>query len=221
MQKERYGVESSFFEEGNKVRVTNLRNQTLVEDEFISEQQFRCGVSGCGILVRGIIGYTAHYASCHANACAACGKSFPSQRFLNFHIREIHDPLFVNMAKKQKMYECLVEDCKRLFWSAGKRSAHLREYHQYPAEYAQFFLRSVHKLKTKIPKKDTEIMQSDKSVNTGSIDQTDNMDVALGSLNISEEREVDLSARIPTSFSFGRRANPFSRNIYHYTGHKK
>lgn len=37
--------------------------------------------------------YEVHYKQFHVNRCSECGKNFPSERFLNLHIEENHDPL--------------------------------------------------------------------------------------------------------------------------------
>lgn len=36
--------------------------------------------------------FEAHYQKFHSNTCATCGKIFPSERFLEIHITENHDP---------------------------------------------------------------------------------------------------------------------------------
>lgn len=44
--------------------------------------------------------YEVHYKQTHVNRCTACGKNFPTDRFLNLHIEENHDPLIA--AKKDR-----------------------------------------------------------------------------------------------------------------------
>jgi hypothetical protein len=44
--------------------------------------------------------YEVHYRQTHVNRCAACGKNFPTDRFLNLHIEENHDSL--TAAKRER-----------------------------------------------------------------------------------------------------------------------
>lgn len=37
--------------------------------------------------------YEVHYRQAHVNRCVECGKNFPTERFLDLHIEENHDPL--------------------------------------------------------------------------------------------------------------------------------
>lgn len=47
--------------------------------------------------------YEVHYKQFHVNRCSECGKNFPSERFLNLHIEENHDPLMeVKKARGEK-----------------------------------------------------------------------------------------------------------------------
>lgn len=36
--------------------------------------------------------FESHYVKFHSNRCVTCGKVFPSERFLDLHITENHDP---------------------------------------------------------------------------------------------------------------------------------
>lgn len=44
--------------------------------------------------------YEVHYRQAHVNRCAECGKNFPTERFLELHIEENHDPL--TAAKRER-----------------------------------------------------------------------------------------------------------------------
>jgi hypothetical protein len=37
--------------------------------------------------------YEVHYQQAHVNRCTECARNFPTDRFLNLHIEENHDPL--------------------------------------------------------------------------------------------------------------------------------
>ncbi|KAF7630126.1 hypothetical protein AFLA_010755 [Aspergillus flavus NRRL3357] len=66
----------------------------------------------------------------------SCGKNFPTDRFLNLHIEENHDPLIA--AKKdrgEKTYGCFIEDCERKCSTPQKRRMHLIDKHMFPKTY--------------------------------------------------------------------------------------
>lgn len=46
------------------------------------------------------VDYEVHYRQAHVNRCAECGKNFPTERFLELHIEENHDPL--TAAKRER-----------------------------------------------------------------------------------------------------------------------
>lgn len=51
--------------------------------------------------------YEVHYKQFHVNRCSECGKNFPSERFLNLHIEENHDPLMeAKKARGEKTVSC-------------------------------------------------------------------------------------------------------------------
>ncbi|KAB8220629.1 C2H2 type zinc finger domain protein [Aspergillus novoparasiticus] len=80
--------------------------------------------------------YEVHYKQTHVNRCTACGKNFPTDRFLNLHIEENHDPLIA--AKKdrgEKTYGCFIEDCERKCSTPQKRRMHLIDKHMFPKTY--------------------------------------------------------------------------------------
>ncbi|KAE8331874.1 hypothetical protein BDV39DRAFT_167730 [Aspergillus sergii] len=77
--------------------------------------------------------YEVHYKQTHVNRCTACGKNFPTDRFLDLHIEENHDPLIA--AKKdrgEKTYGCFIEDCERKCSTPQKRRMHLIDKHMFP-----------------------------------------------------------------------------------------
>ncbi|KKK27177.1 hypothetical protein ARAM_002820 [Aspergillus rambellii] len=44
--------------------------------------------------------YEVHYLQSHVNRCSECGKNFPTDRFLNLHIEENHDPLVASRRER-------------------------------------------------------------------------------------------------------------------------
>ena len=40
-----------------------------------------------------IVAYESHYNSSHRYVCHECKKRFPSEKFLDLHISELHDPI--------------------------------------------------------------------------------------------------------------------------------
>ncbi|EIT72625.1 hypothetical protein F9C07_10878 [Aspergillus flavus] len=87
--------------------------------------------------------YEVHYKQTHVNRCTACGKNFPTDRFLNLHIEENHDPLIA--AKKdrgEKTYGCFIEDCERKCSTPQKRRMHLIDKHMFPKRAIITFARA-------------------------------------------------------------------------------
>jgi hypothetical protein len=80
--------------------------------------------------------YEVHYLQTHVNRCSECGKNFPTDRFLNLHIEENHDPLVAAKRDKgEKTYSCFVEDCDRKCSTPQKRRMHLIDKHMFPKTY--------------------------------------------------------------------------------------
>ncbi|KAK9551946.1 hypothetical protein V6Z96_000862 [Aspergillus fumigatus] len=80
--------------------------------------------------------YEVHYTQTHVNRCSECGKNFPTDRFLNLHIEENHDPLVATKRDKgEKTYSCFIEDCDRKCSTPQKRRMHLIDKHMFPKAY--------------------------------------------------------------------------------------
>ncbi|KAB8073550.1 C2H2 type zinc finger domain protein [Aspergillus leporis] len=80
--------------------------------------------------------YEVHYRQTHVNRCAACGKNFPTDRFLNLHIEENHDSLTAAKRERgEKTYGCFIEDCERKCSTPQKRRMHLIDKHMFPKTY--------------------------------------------------------------------------------------
>ncbi|PTU24725.1 hypothetical protein P175DRAFT_0497844 [Aspergillus ochraceoroseus IBT 24754] len=80
--------------------------------------------------------YEVHYLQSHVNRCSECGKNFPTDRFLNLHIEENHDPLVASRRERgEKTYGCFIEDCERKCSTPQKRRMHLIDKHMFPKTY--------------------------------------------------------------------------------------
>jgi hypothetical protein len=80
--------------------------------------------------------YESHYNSLHVNVCLVCKKVFPSQRLLELHLTEFHDPLSAARRDRgEKILACYVEGCPLKFRSPKNRRAHLQAKHSYPPNY--------------------------------------------------------------------------------------
>ncbi|XP_042316945.1 zinc finger protein 511 [Sceloporus undulatus] len=124
-----------FFEEGDVQRHLYLR---LLASPVAPEKEEEEGSRGAGPALRcpwedcgsgpfsSLPSLEHHYASAHRSACAACrGRSFPSQRLLELHLREKHDPLL--LPQTTLPFHCLVEGCPEAFRSPSERKEHLLE----------------------------------------------------------------------------------------------
>ncbi|EAW12550.1 C2H2 type zinc finger domain protein [Aspergillus clavatus NRRL 1] len=80
--------------------------------------------------------YEVHYRKTHVNRCSECGKNFPTDRYLDLHIEEVHDPLIAAKRDKgEKTYSCFIEDCERKCSTPQKRRMHLIDKHMFPRTY--------------------------------------------------------------------------------------
>ena len=50
--------------------------------------------------------YEVHYKQAHVNCCLECGRNFPTERFLNLHIEENHDPLVSTLRERGEKTVC-------------------------------------------------------------------------------------------------------------------
>eukprot|EP00884_Botryococcus_braunii_P021438 jgi/Botrbrau1/7979/Bobra.384_2s0007.1 len=68
--------------------------------------------------------------------CAECGAQLASNHLLGIHVAEAHDSFFAAQAARcQKVFQCLVEGCVRMFMSAPDRRRHLLDFHGFPPDY--------------------------------------------------------------------------------------
>ncbi|CEL09941.1 hypothetical protein ASPCAL13069 [Aspergillus calidoustus] len=80
--------------------------------------------------------YEVHYQQAHVNRCTECARNFPTDRFLNLHIEENHDPLIAARRERgEKTYGCFVENCERKCSTPQKRRMHLIDKHMFPKSY--------------------------------------------------------------------------------------
>ena len=73
------------------------------------EAVFRCQVAACAFVGSSLHECDVHYDLVHRHACSECKSTFPSERLLEFHLLERHDPFFQSLAATRPMYQCLVE----------------------------------------------------------------------------------------------------------------
>ncbi|KAK9842407.1 hypothetical protein WJX84_011341 [Apatococcus fuscideae] len=72
----------------------------------------------------------------HRYACRACKAQLPSEHLLAIHVAEAHDSFFAaQAARKQRVYQCLVEGCRPLFASLQERTQHLSDAHRFPGGF--------------------------------------------------------------------------------------
>ncbi|XP_061546284.1 zinc finger protein 511 isoform X2 [Phycodurus eques] len=69
------------------------------------------------------------------NVCSICRRSLPTSRLLDIHIQEWHDSVFMVLAQRQDMYQCLVEGCEHKFRTITLRKDHLVQIHKYPPDF--------------------------------------------------------------------------------------
>ncbi|KAF9083631.1 hypothetical protein BGX23_011276 [Mortierella sp. AD031] len=80
--------------------------------------------------------YEYHFDTNHRHICQTCKLSFPGEKWLVLHIREIHDVLVrIQRERGDKTYQCFVEGCERLCSTPHKRRMHLIDKHQYPKHF--------------------------------------------------------------------------------------
>ncbi|CDO53699.1 conserved hypothetical protein [Geotrichum candidum] len=83
-----------------------------------------------------IADFEQHYNQFHSFRCIECQRSFPSDRFLDLHIAENHDPFFkLRLERGEKVYMCFVEDCDKLCADPAKRRLHVIDKHNYPKDF--------------------------------------------------------------------------------------
>ena len=96
--------------------------------------------------------YDVHYVQAHTNRCSDCKANFPTEHFLDLHIRENHDPIRAALqAKGEKtvtviiaasnpiltchfsiQYRCFIPACEKVCSIPHKRRMHLIDKHLYP-----------------------------------------------------------------------------------------
>lgn len=65
-------------------------------------------------------------------SCPVCKLLFLNARLMDLHMEESHNPLF---EASQQRLKCLVDGCDRDFSTQHKRFMHLRDKHNYPADF--------------------------------------------------------------------------------------
>eukprot|EP00736_Rhodelphis_marinus_P013595 Rmarinus@m.2468 len=125
-----------FFDDGNVQREMLATQQRFSvwsdENDVPQEKNWPCTAIGCDEAFLTVEAFERHYQTAHTNRCDTCGHVLPSQKLLGIHISESHDAFFSEMARRQKMFECLVDACPNLFWDDTERQNHLVQKHKYP-----------------------------------------------------------------------------------------
>eukprot|EP01134_Creolimax_fragrantissima_P006012 CFRG6012T1 len=97
----------------------------------INRQSFDCGEPGCDAVLFSPAEYERHYQSIHIHKCTQCGRTVPSERMLDLHLTEMHDPFFALRDQRLPKYRCFVEGCTQLFSKDIDRQHHLVDVHMY------------------------------------------------------------------------------------------
>ncbi|KAI7827999.1 hypothetical protein BC939DRAFT_381747, partial [Gamsiella multidivaricata] len=80
--------------------------------------------------------YEHHYETNHRHICETCRKPFPGEKWLELHLREVHDVMIkIRQERGEKTYQCFVEGCDRVCSTPKKRQMHLIDKHQYPKRF--------------------------------------------------------------------------------------
>ncbi|XP_061808848.1 zinc finger protein 511 [Nerophis lumbriciformis] len=127
------------FEDGDVERHMYLQDlyisETQEDKATLSVSEFACHISGCNATHSTLEEYEHHYNSLHRHVCCSCRRSLPTSRLLDIHIQEWHDSLFMILAQRQDMYQCLVEGCEHTFRTSILRKDHLVRIHKYPPDF--------------------------------------------------------------------------------------
>ncbi|XP_037127703.1 zinc finger protein 511 [Syngnathus acus] len=127
------------FEDGDVERHMYLQDLYISEadddKQTLSVSEFACHISGCNAVHGTLEEYEHHYNSLHRHVCSICRRSLPTARLLDIHIQEWHDSVFMVLAQRQDMYQCLVEGCAHKFRTSTLRKDHLIRIHKYPPDF--------------------------------------------------------------------------------------
>lgn len=134
----RFAPNDPFFAEGDRICAVRTKIPIVEPDDdpeaaFRHFSSLRC--SSCQETFHTLVLFEAHYNSRHRNECSSCKKSFPTPHFLDLHITEWHDPIFLSKPPDTPKYACIVESCPKLFASYSARKDHVVTQHNYPANF--------------------------------------------------------------------------------------
>ncbi|KAK9448521.1 uncharacterized protein V1518DRAFT_419181 [Limtongia smithiae] len=80
--------------------------------------------------------FETHYRREHSLICDECKCTLPSERFLDLHISEEHDPFVAARRERgEKVYACFMAECDKLCVDPKKRRMHLIDKHGYPKDF--------------------------------------------------------------------------------------
>ncbi|XP_077469672.1 zinc finger protein 511 [Stigmatopora argus] len=127
------------FEDGDVERHMYLQDLYIStpddDKQTLSVAEFACHISGCNAVHATLEEYEHHYNSLHRHVCSICRRSLPTARLLDIHIQEWHDSVFMVLAQRQDMFDCLVEGCGDKFRTSTLRKDHLIRTHKYPPDF--------------------------------------------------------------------------------------
>lgn len=113
------------------------RKLSLSEETGVNSSRMQCSLPPCsGHVFSSMEHYEAHYHSVHSYICLQCGKNFPSDRFLDLHIDEVHNPFTaISRERGEKVYKCFESGCEKVCSSPQMRRLHLIDKHNYPKTF--------------------------------------------------------------------------------------
>lgn len=74
--------------------------------------------------------FSEHAMQYHEHRCEACLGNLVTERLLELHLQEYHNPFISN-----KKLQCFEPNCSQLFSTHGQRVYHLRDDHNYPETF--------------------------------------------------------------------------------------
>mmetsp|Transcript_19494 Transcript_19494/g.25345 ORF Transcript_19494/g.25345 Transcript_19494/m.25345 type:complete len:261 (-) Transcript_19494:101-883(-) len=130
--------EDVFFAEGNILcqALEKFNAVAIGSDPVKASNTYICVAANCGEEFTSRKLLSQHFVHSHLFSCRHCSAVLPTHHLLELHAVEFHDSYFQVASKQRKMYECLVNGCKKSFWDSQRRMLHLVSKHAYPKTYS-------------------------------------------------------------------------------------
>ncbi|AOW02330.1 hypothetical protein B0I72DRAFT_141431 [Yarrowia lipolytica] len=97
---------------------------------------YTCSLHPDPISFASLEAFESHYSTSHTWTCTTCQARFPSEKFLNLHLDEEHDPFVaISRDRGDKYLACFEEGCDKRFAEYRKRRMHLVDKHGYPKNF--------------------------------------------------------------------------------------